>query len=156
LNVVSLVSAAVLLLGTVIVGVLAHELCHALALRIAGVSCAMEFFPGRGASLGFPTVGRTPLARVTPTGVSADVSPWHLRVASMTPLCLAIPIALVFLGVVPNPFATGDLGLQLVTIAWLGCSIPSPADFSLLWYPERALENAELPADAPCNSRPKS
>ena len=32
-------------------------------------------------------------------------------------LRLVIPVALVFLGVVPNPFATGDLGLQLVTIA---------------------------------------
>jgi hypothetical protein len=149
LNVVSLVSAAALLVGTAIVGVIAHELCHALALRIAGVSSTMEILPSRVASREFLTVGRTPLARVTPTGVSADVSPLHLRVASMTPLCLAIPIALVFLGVVPNPFATGDLGLQLVTIAWLGCSIPSPADFSVLWYPERALENAELPAEAP-------
>jgi len=74
----------------------------------------------------------------------------------MTPLSLAIPVALVSLGVVPNPFATGDLDFQLVTIAWLGCSIPSPADFSVLWYPKRALQNAELPADALRNSRPKS
>lgn len=144
MDAISLVWAAVLLLGTAIVGITAHELCHALALRLAGVRCEMDFLPDRTDSSGFAAIGRTPLATVTPIDVAADVSPRHLRVASMTPLCLAIPIALVFLGVVPNPFATGDLGLQLVTIAWLGCSIPSPADFSLLWYPERALQKVEI------------
>jgi hypothetical protein len=149
LDVVSLVSAAVLRSGTAIIGVIAHELRHALALRIAGVPWTTEFLPSRVALWGFPTVGRTPLARATPTCVFADVPPLHLRVASMTSLRLTIPVALVFLGVVPNSFDVGDFGLQLVTIAWLGCSIPSPAGFSVLWYPERALENAELPAEAP-------
>lgn len=135
--------AAFILFVTVVVGVVAHELSHALALRIAGVSFAVDFRPDRADARGFEALGRTPLARVTPTELSADVSPWHLRVASMMPFSLLVPIGFVVLGVVSNPFANGDLLLELVVIAWLGCSIPSPADFSLLWYPERALENAD-------------
>lgn len=135
----SLVSAGVILVGTAVVGVIFHELSHALALRMAGISCRMEFLPTRGDTSGFPASVRGPLARVTPTRLPDDVSPWHLRAAAIMPLCLSVPLVLVPVGAVPDPFAVGDTSLELATIAWVGCSIPSPGDFSLLWYPERAI-----------------
>lgn len=139
----SIALAVAVLLGTVVAGVITHELSHALALRAAGVSCTVGF-PGTGSDpRGFRTSVQAPLATVTPTRVPDDLSPWALRVAAMAPLCLAIPFGLVPLGVAPDPFATGDALLQLAAVAWLGCAIPSPRDFSLLWYPERALSDAD-------------
>jgi hypothetical protein len=134
-----LISAGVVFVGTLVIGIVLHELSHALALRITGVPYTIEFLPGRSEEGAFRTSLRTPLARVTPTGVTDDLSSWQLRAAAMMPLCLLVPFLLVFLGVVPDPFAVGDLSLELATIAWLGCSVPSPGDFSLLWYPDRAI-----------------
>lgn len=135
----SLASAGVVLVGTAVIGVVAHELSHALGLRMAGVPCRVEFLPGRGESGNFRTGLRGPLARVTPTRVPDDLPPWRLRVTAMMPLCLAVPVGFAFAGVVPDPFAVGDRAIELAVIAWLGCSVPSPRDFSILWYPERAI-----------------
>lgn len=129
----------VILLGTALFGLVVHELSHALALRVAGVSCTVEFLPGRGNSGGVRPRVRGPLARVRPTRLPDDLSPWQLRMAAVMPLCLAAPVALALVGLVPDPFAVGDPVLELATVAWLGCAIPSPRDFSLLWYPERGI-----------------
>lgn len=134
-----LVSAVAVFFGTLLVGVAVHELSHALVLRVAGVSFTVEVLPGRSDSESFLWGLVGPLARVRPTRLPSAVSPWHLRTAAVMPFCLAIPFGLVFLGVIPDPFAADNLALELATIAWLACSIPSPRDFSLLWYPERCM-----------------
>lgn len=137
-----LVLAAVVLAGTVAVGLVAHELSHVLALRLAGVTCRLEFLPGHADSGGteLPRAGvGGSLATVTPISVPEGVSPWQIRVAAMMPLCLTAPVALALAGVVPDPFVVGSFPLELAAIAWLGCSVPSPQDFSLLWYPGRSL-----------------
>lgn len=136
------VQLGALLVGTVAVGVAAHELSHVLALRLAGVPCSLEVFPNRGDAEQFSTGIGEPLARVRPTRPPAGISPWHLRVAALMPLCLACPLALVLLGIVPDPFASGAPGPKVALVVWLACSLPSPQDFSLAWYPERALETA--------------
>lgn len=133
-----LLYAGIVFVGTLTIGIILHELSHALALRINGVPFTVEFLPARNGARGFRSSVGTPLARVTPTGVPDDLSPWQLRMAAMMPLCLVVPFGLVLIGVVPDPFAVGNLSLELATIAWFGCSVPSPGDFSLLWYPERA------------------
>lgn len=138
-----LIYAGLVFVGTLIIGIVLHELSHALALRIVGVPYSLEFLPDRKGAGEFRTSLATPVARVTPTGVPVDLSLWQLRAAAMMPLCLVVPFGLVLLGVVPDPFAVGDLPLKLATIAWLGCSVPSPGDFSLLWYPERAIATYE-------------
>lgn len=135
----SLLYAGVGFVGTLIVGIILHELSHALALRIIGVPYIIELLPDRDGAGDFRTSLRSPLARVRPTEVPDGLMSWQLRAAAMMPLCLAVPFALVLLGVVPDPFAVGALPLELATIAWLGCAVPSPGDFSLLWYPERAI-----------------
>lgn len=133
------VSAGIVFLGTLVVGIALHELSHAVALRLTGVPCTVEVLPARDGPGVFRTSLRSPVARVTPTEVPEDLPSWQLRAAAMMPLSLAVPFALVVVGVVPDPFAVGDLSLELATIAWLGCALPSPGDFSLLWYPDRAM-----------------
>jgi len=142
----SLLSAVGFLFGTAVVGVIVHELSHAVALRLAGVSCTVAVLPDRTASGRFQTSVLGPLATVTPTRIPDDLSPWHLRVAAMMPLSLLCPFGLIFAGVIPNPFTLGHLHLELAAVAWLGCALPSPRDFSLLWYPERAI-SAHATAD---------
>jgi hypothetical protein len=137
----SLISAGVVLVGTAVVGIVVHELSHAIALRLAGVSYRLEFLPERSDSAGVLPNLRGPLARVRPTSLPDDLSPWHVRLAALMPLSLAVPIGLVVTGVIPDPFALGDPVLQAATIAWLGCALPSPRDFSLLWYPREAIAN---------------
>lgn len=133
------ISAGLVFVGTLIVGIVTHELTHAIALRITGVPYTIEFLPGRTWAGALRTRVRTPLARVTPTGVPDNLPSWQLRVAAMMPLCLVVPFGLVLIGVVPDPFAVGNLSIELATIAWIACSVPSPSDFSLLWYPKRAI-----------------
>lgn len=87
-----------------------------------------------------------PLVSVEPTRPPEDVSPWFLRGAALMPLCLAFPLALIPFGVLPDPFVSGELGPKLALIAWIGCSIPSPQDFSVAWYPEMALATARAGA----------
>lgn len=136
---VELVLAGAALVAAVVVGTTLHELSHALALAASGVPCQITVRPDRDESglLGASLPGAW--ATVTPTAVPSGFSPWQLRTAAMMPFCLAAPFALVLVGVVPNPFVSGGLPLQLAAVGWLGCALPSPQDFSLLWYPERAI-----------------
>jgi hypothetical protein len=130
-----------LLVGTLVVGLVAHELSHFVALRLSGVPCTIEVLPKRDNGEGSAGIG-DPLARVRPTHSMGDIEPRHLRVAALMPLCLSVPLVLVFVGVLPDPFAAGAVSSKLVLIAWLGCSIPSPQDFSMVWYPEEAIATA--------------
>lgn len=130
-------SAVAGLLGAAVVGVTAHELSHAAVLRVAGVRCRIRVLPGAKRSSAVSLGASGPLAQVTPVSVPDDVSPWTLRAAAMAPLWLAAPFVLVAVGAVPG--GAPGLTVQLAAVALLGCSIPSPQDFSLLWYPEQSL-----------------
>jgi len=136
----SLLLAVGIFLLTAAIGVVVHELSHAVALRAAGVPCRIELFPARDDAGGFRAVAIGALARVTPTNVPDGLPSWRLRVAAMMPLSLVVPIVLVATGFLPVPSGVDSLTLELAAIAWIGCSLPSPQDFSLLWYPERAMD----------------
>ena len=120
------------------VGTVAHEFAHALVLRALGVPVDVRWLPDRGdsgpATAGF--AGRW--ATVTPRRLPADLPPRGLRLAALAPLAMATPMALVLLGVLPDPVATGNLPLIAATIAWFACALPSPQDFSLAWHAEAA------------------
>jgi hypothetical protein len=83
-------------------------------------------------------------AAVRPRAIPREFQPWQLRVAAMMPLLLATPLVLVGLGVIPDPSASGNPYEPAVAIGWLACALPSPQDFSLLWYAEQALEEGRL------------
>lgn len=135
---IELLAAGIALLVVLGVGTVAHELSHAVALRALGVACEVEWLPGRDPT--GPGDGRGTLAAVVPRSVSPETAPWRLRVAAITPLTLALPIPLVLLGVLPDPVASGDPVLASATVGWLACALPSPRDFSLVWYAEAAIE----------------
>lgn len=127
-----LLQAALALLAALAVGTVVHELLHATVLRAAGVDFGLYLLPqgeerrhGAGLSGG--------LAAVRLEGVPEGTSPWTIRTASLSPLLLAVPLALVPLGVLPDPFASGHVVGQAIALGTLACALPSPADFSLVW-----------------------
>jgi hypothetical protein len=134
---VELVAAGATLLAAFAAGTTAHELAHALAYRLLSVPCTVTFLPDRADPSAAGGLGR--LATVRPTGGLDRLSPWRLRAAAMAPLCLVVPFALVPLGVVPDPFALGNPVVAAAAVGWAACALPSPQDFALVWYPERAL-----------------
>lgn len=120
-------------------GTVAHELSHALILRALAIPHDLEWLPDSDevSVLAVGVSGR--LAAVTPRAPAPDLPPWGLRVAALAPLTLALPLALVPLGILPDPVASGNIYLIAATIGWLACALPSPQDFSLVWYAERAI-----------------
>ena len=138
-NVTDLLLAGGALLLTLAAGIVVHEFSHALVLRALGVPFDVAWLPDRGRSdaMGAGALGRW--ASVTPRALPRDLSPWGLRVAALAPLALATPMALIVLGILPDPVQTGNLPLVAATLAWFGCALPSPQDFSLVWHAEAAI-----------------
>lgn len=121
------------------IGVIAHEFSHAMVLRALGVPFDVAWLPdreGRG-SMTIGAFGRW--ASVTPRSLPPDLSPWGLRVAALAPFVLATPMALILVGAVPDPIQMGNVPLVAAAIAWFGCALPSPQDFSLFWHAEQAI-----------------
>ena len=109
-----------------------------------GVSFEMEWLPDREQDGLLRASIAGGWASVRPRSLPSGLSPWSLRVAALMPLVLAAPILFVVLGVVPDPFSAGNPYLMAAAIGWLGCAIPSPQDFSLVWYAEQAIEEDVL------------
>jgi len=135
-----LVTAGVVLFATLGVGTVVHELSHALALTTFGVPYEIRWLPTPDGDTR-PVLARA-LASVTPRAESRDLSPWALRTAAVMPLGLATPVLGVFAGVIPDPIAAGDAIGTAVLVGWLACALPSPGDFSLFWYTERAIDDS--------------
>lgn len=128
-----LLVAAVVLLLTVGVGTVVHELMHATVLRASGVDFEFRWFHGsRVRQLGGGLFGTW--ASVELTAIPPSLSPWRLRAASLAPLLLTAPLMSIPLGVVSDPFADSNLILQVIVIGWFGCALPSPQDFSLVFH----------------------
>jgi hypothetical protein len=134
-----LLIAGCVLLGTVAIGTVIHELSHAVALRAFGVSYAITWLPGEksGFHNGWPFGA---LASVTPRPTDRDRSPFALRTAAVMPLLMTIPVVLALLGILPDPVASGNATWTAVVVGWLACALPSPRDFSLVWHAEKAVE----------------
>lgn len=120
------------LVTTVAIGIVVHELLHALCLRAAGVAHVLRLGgEGRSGRLG-AALGA--VASVRMERVPAGLAPWQLRVASLAPFALATPFLAIPLGLLPDPFATGNVLAQAALIGWVACALPSPQDFSLAWH----------------------
>ena len=138
--------AGLVLVMTVGVGTVAHELAHAAVLYLFGLECALELTLGRGqrpeskrSRDGARGAGAGAWATVTPKSVSAETSVRALRLSSVAPLLLAAPFLAVLTGLVPDPVGADSLLLTAWTVGWLACAIPSPQDFSVFWHAERAV-----------------
>ncbi|QLH84071.1 hypothetical protein [Halosimplex pelagicum] len=136
---IEIAAAAVALALAVSAGLVAHELAHAAVLRAAGVAYRIDWFPGDDTGvLGAGLRGRWAAVRPRATG---ETPAWVLRCSAMMPLALAVPLALVPLGVVADPFATDGL-VRFAAVGWMACALPSPQDFSVLWYADTAVAAA--------------
>lgn len=139
--------AGVVLILTVGVGIVAHELSHAAVLYLFEIQCDV--------GIGAEQVGTSRLganipgtwAAVTPREISPGTSAWALRLSSVAPLVLAVPFVAVVAGIVPDPLQAASPLLSAWTVGWLACAIPSPQDFSVFWHAERAV--AEHTAESP-------
>ncbi|QPV62532.1 hypothetical protein I7X12_17640 [Halosimplex litoreum] len=138
------IAAAVTVLALAVsAGLVAHELAHAAALGAAGVPYRIDWFPGEDTGvLGAGLRGRWAAVKPRPT---AETPVWVLRCSAMMPLALAVPFAAVPLGVVADPFATDGL-VRFAAVGWMACALPSPQDFSVLWYADAAVS---APTDEP-------
>ena len=62
----------------------------------------------------------------------------------MMPFVLVTPFVFVGVGLVGDTFIYGTGYETAVAVVWLARAVPSPQDFSLLWYAERAIEETSL------------
>ena len=134
-----LLGALVVLLATLCLGTIVHECAHAAALRAFGIDCEITWLPSRDAVGVLRASLLGTWASVQPRALSADDPPVGLRIAALMPLTLAAPYLLIPIGAVPDPLATDNPYVIAAAIAWLGCALPSPQDFSVVWYAERML-----------------
>lgn len=128
------VLAGVALVGTVAAGLVAHELAHALVLRLARIEYTVTYAPGRADGV-VGLLTSCPWAVVDPHPSATD-SPHTLRLAALAPIVLAIPVfavGIAGLGPAESPVLTA------IGIGWLACAIPSPQDFSVVFHAHRAL-----------------
>lgn len=137
MNAFEVLGVVSLLLATIGIGTMVHELTHALILRILGVSYRTQWFPRSKTISTLDVMG--PLATVTPMQVRENQT-WGIRFAALAPLVLAAPLLGIAFGFLPDPFEAGNVYGISLTVAWAACTIPSPQDFSLFWYPEQILE----------------
>lgn len=119
----------------VALGLVAHELAHALVLRLARIDHTVSFVPGRteGVVRGL-TSGKLAVVSPHPTGREPAVV---LRAAALAPVLLAVPVFALGAG---GALPADSLLATAVAIGWLACAIPSPQDFSVVFYADRALE----------------
>lgn len=139
--------AGLVLVVAVGAGIVAHELSHALALRAFRVPYDLEWLPDQDERSVFTASISGRLAAVTPRTLPQGLPPWRLRFAALTPLVLALPFVLVPVGVLPDPIQTGNVYVFAATVGWLACALPSPQDFSLVWYAERVIADHVSGAD---------
>lgn len=136
---IELATAGFALLLTVALGTVVHELSHALALEAFDIPYEITWFPTENDGLrACGSIGA--LASVSPERTDRKLTPLGLRTAAMMPVVMVIPVVLTLVGVLPDPVAGGNTIGTAVVIGWLACALPSPQDFSILWYADRAVQ----------------
>ena len=143
---IALVGAGLALLTTLGIGLVAHELTHAAVLHAFGVPYDIRWFPGQAADDSLNAGVSSAWATVTPRRIPPGMSAWTLRLSAVAPLALAAPFLLVPAGVLPDPLA-GPAPVVAATVAWLGCALPSPRDFSLFWGADQVVANPQRCGD---------
>lgn len=134
----ALAGAGLVLLVSVGVGTVAHELSHAAVLTLLGIECDLTIGLGRVGASQFDVSLFGTWAAVTPREISHDgVS--AMRLSSVAPLILAVPFVAIVIGIAPDPLQADSLLPAAWTIGWLACSIPSPQDFSVFWHADQAI-----------------
>lgn len=122
-----------LLVVTLALGVCVHELLHLVPLSFTDAEYTISVLPDAGESA-LQNAVTGGLVRVEIAHVPDATPDWVLRVAALLPVLLALPLALVLAGLLPNPVTAGDHAGTVALVALTGCGLPSPADWSVVWY----------------------
>ncbi len=135
---IELVGAVIVLVAIGSLGVICHELLHAVVLALFGIPYEIEwsFLTDRDHSR--MSIG-TAWATVNPKEMPSNTPTWSLQLSAIAPLCMALPFLFVLVGVIPDPVATNSPPYIAATVAWLGCALPSPQDFAVFWYPDETI-----------------
>lgn len=129
-------------------GLLAHEWAHAAVLHLTGTEYSVTILPDRERHP-IRWLASCPWAVVRPRPTDATPA-WSLKVASLAPLALAVPLfALALVGRAPTVEQPLPMAFAL---GWLACSIPSPQDFSVAFYAHRVIDDE--PDCATCGDEP--
>jgi len=147
-DLVRLLALGSALFVTLVVGVCVHELLHVVPLSFTDAEYTVSVLPNAGEDSA-PSTGWAALqnlvtgslVRVEVTRVPDATPDWLLRVAALLPILLALPLVLAVAGVVPDPIAAGDHVGTVALIALTGSGLPSPADWSVVWYGSDIAEN---------------
>jgi len=137
---IELISGVLVFLPVLVAGMVAHELVHALVLHAFGIPYDIEWFPQSDHTTVLNVGVFSAWATVTPRSIPRSVPSWGLQLSAIAPVVLAAPFALVLVGIVPDPIDGGSALHAAVTVAWLGCALPSPQDFSLFFHADRVLD----------------
>lgn len=127
------------LLATLAVGISLHELFHLVPLHLADATYTVtvlpsEDAPSRTTLTALQSALSSGLVRVEVTHVPETTPDWVLRVAALLPFLLALPLALVAAGVLPDPIAADDHVWTAALVGVTACGLPSPADWSVVWH----------------------
>ncbi|MFP8954005.1 hypothetical protein ACLI4Z_13710 [Natrialbaceae archaeon A-arb3/5] len=118
------------------IGLVAHEWSHAFVLRLARIEYTISYAPTRSDGV-IDLLLACPWAAVQPRP-TRESPIWVLRVAALAPLLLAVPVfAIGAIGPIESSFATA------ISIGWLACALPSPQDFSVVFYAHRVIDDAD-------------
>jgi hypothetical protein len=147
-DLVRLLTLGSALFVTLVVGICVHELLHVVPLSFTDAEYTVSVLPNAREDSA-PSTGWTALqnlvtgslVRVEVTRVPDATPDWLLRVAALLPTLLALPLVLAVAGVVPDPIAGGDPVSTVALIALTGSGLPSPADWSVVWYGSDIAEN---------------
>ena len=135
------IGAGCILALAVVSGLIAHEWSHAIVLRLAAVDYEIRYLPDRserqrdgwGPNSVVALLRSCPWAAVAPKPTGTEPA-WLFRLAALAPLCLALPV----FGLGIGGYLTADTPIvAAAAIGWLACSIPSPQDFSIVFYAHR-------------------
>src|SRR6056297_3761598 len=124
-----LLAAGVVGVVVLALGVCVHELLHAVPLALADVEYTVTVLPDddpAGSSPDtVPTAVRNAvtgsLVRVEVTHLPTSTPEWVVRGAALLPVALALPLALVAAGALPDPLAAGDAVGTAALVAVTAC-----------------------------------
>lgn len=139
MQLISVLGIMVALLVTACIGIIVHELSHAVVLHFLGIPYQIEWFPAGSGGRYFGVWVFGTWASVTPRRIPRTAPIWGIRLSAIAPFVLLFPFVLVIAGLLPDPLSEGNVAFTAVAIVWLGCALPSPQDFSVFWYADRAL-----------------
>lgn len=138
---VELLGAGIVLLGTIVIGLILHELAHAIILHILGVPYEIRWFPERQQSRHILGRRDEAWASVAPCQIPAWAPTWGIQLSAIAPLLLTVPFLLIVVGVHPNSSVANSPYFLAWAAGWLGCALPSPQDFSVFWHADTVISN---------------